>query len=139
MGTSLDTTSYQRFCLCVLCFYISQTIDNALDLGGRIGLSCCHGSCRIPIVSKDRIRSVLEQSKSEQVQEQRTAGWNTALWVRENTPKDAKISFFLCMDFLGDGTVSFSGAEEHIPTREWVEYNMEIEVWAIYRNWELIL
>ena len=70
---------------------------------------------------EDRVRSVFEQSKSEQVQEQRTAGWNTALWVRENTPKDAKIAFFYAWTGLGTERFSVLGSvEEHIPTREWL-------------------
>ena len=70
---------------------------------------------------EDRIRSVFEQSKSEQLQERRTVGWNTALWIKENTPKDAKIAFFYSWTGLGTERFFLLGSvEEHIPTREWL-------------------
>ena len=102
----MDTTPYRIFAFVCFALYTSKlSIMRWIWLVYFILLPWQLSNSIVDL--EDRIRSVFEQSKSEQVQERRTAGWNTALWIRENTPKDAKVAF-LRMDWFGNGTILFS-------------------------------
>ena len=68
-----------------------------------------------------KIQSVFLMSEAETLQSKKVPGWDVGKWIKEHTPKDAKIAFFYSWSGLAtDRYFVLGSVEEHIPTRNWL-------------------